>query len=948
MIGKTVSHYRIVEILGQGGMGTIYRAEDTRLGRPVALKFITPKPGDRREETARLLREARAASQLDHPNICTIYEIDEADGIAFLAMALIEGSDLAARMKEGLLPQDEALAIATQVAEGLRSAHEKGIVHRDIKPANVMLTPRGQVKITDFGVAGLFDPAAATDRETTSGTVAYMAPERLRGEIDDQRSDIWSWGVLLYEMLTGKRPFDGDYEQAVIYSVLNVEPHPIATLRDELPDVLCSIVEKSIQKDPNDRYQSMDEVLSDIASLSESSATPGVARRPIAVLPFENLTGDAAYDYLRRAIPNLLITSLERSDRLRVMTYERMRDLTRQLGRPEADTMDTDLGFELCSMEGVGTVVVGSITRAGDTFATDAKVLDATSKLLMATAGSRGEGVESILRTQVDDLSRQILTSLSASGDSGETLLRPLAEVTTNSLEAYHHFLRGRDNFERLYNTDARRDLERAVELDPDFAAAHMYLSWTYARLRETGAQNAALTRALTLVDRATQKERLYIESAHARTIERDPAKELRLLKQLVREYPDEKVAHHRLAGHYRGEGRLYHAVEEYNRVIALDPSFGWAINELGYMHADAGDFERAAECFERYAAVAPNDANPVDSMAELLFRMGRLDEAIAKYMRALQLRPDFYYAYWEIAYVSALREEYGEALRWIEAFIRKAPSFGTTIEGLRWTSLYLYWLGRYTDALAETARMSGLADKEGNRLWRAEADRVAAWIHLARGEFKMCRALLDSCIKAIDSTPGEFAPAATSYTPVAQDKVKVLRASFCYSRGLAAVSEGDTEGARSDLTEMNRFLPRQAALLEAEILLAEGRAESAVKACLAAPAAVVPYMSDTEGMTAYNMPPVRDTLARAYARQGEVYRAIEEYERLLAACPTTPDRQLIHPLFHFRLADLYREKGWVPKARTEYERFLQIWADADAGVAEISAARAKIESGGA
>ena len=943
MIGKTVSHYRIVGILGQGGMGTIYRAEDTKLRRPVALKFITPRSGDRHEETERLLREARAASQLDHPNICTIYDIDEIDGTAFLAMALIDGHDLSERLKEGPLSPDEAIDIATQVASGLRCAHERGIVHRDVKPANIMLTPSGQVKITDFGVAGLFDPGAELDRETTSGTVAYMAPERLRGERDDLRSDVWSWGVLLYEMLAGKRPFVGDYEQAVIYGVLNLEPEPLTAVRSDLPESLWSIVRRALRKDPNERYQSMDEALSDLASLSGASSTPGEARRPLAVLPFDNLTGDPAFEYLRRAIPNLLITSLERSESLRVLTCERMRDLARQIGKADDAIIDADLGFQLCGLDGVDTVVVGSITKAGDTFATDAKVLDAKTKRLIASAGSRGEGVDSILRTQVDDLSRLVLQSLSAPDRGSEVFGRPLAEVTTTSLEAYDCFLRGRDSFEKLYSTDARRDFERAVELDPDFAAAHLYLGWTYARLRQVKARDSALASALALAGKATQKERLYIEAAHARTIEKDPDKELRLLKQLVREYPNEKLAHHRLAGYYRSEGRLYQAVEEYNKAIALDPSFGWAINELGYMHADAGDFERAAECFERYATAFPHDANPVDSMGELLFRMGRLDEAIEKYKRALRLKPDFYYAHWEIAYVSALKEDYAEALKWADSFVREAPSFGTRMEGHRWKTLYLYWLGRHEAALNEADRMKGLAAAEGSRLWQAESDGLRAWVHLSRGELDRSRSCLEVWIKAIDESPTEFSPATAGYLPGTLDLVRRLRVTYCFTLGMVAAAAGDSERARADIAEIGGMARRRAAILEAEALLAERQAERAVAVLKTAPPAQVPYMSDTESMMVYNTPPLRDVLARAYAQHGEVYRAIEEYERLLTACPATRDRQLIHPIYHFRLAELYRAKGWLQKASEEYERFLILWQGADPRILEVDEARSRL-----
>ncbi len=943
MIGKTISHYRILEVLGEGGMGIIYRAEDTRLNRHVALKFLTPKFSGDEREAARLIGEARAAAKLDHANICTIYEIDEADGRTFLAMACIEGADLRQKIASGPLPVDEALDIATQIARGLKEAHGKGILHRDVKPANVMLTADGQVKITDFGLAELFEPESIDQRLSTSGTIAYMSPEQLRGEGGDFRSDVWALGVLLYEMLTGQRPFTGDYDQAIVYGVLNVDPEPAMALREDLAEELDRIVARALRKDPAGRYQTMEEFLEVLEAARSGTGASAESRRPIAVISFENLTGDPSYDYLRRAIPNLLITSLEQSEHLRVLTWERMRDLAKQLGKDDVETIDRDLGFELCGLEGVETVVTGSITKAGNTFATDAKVLDVATKDLLASSGSRGEGVDSILRAQIDELAGQILGGLGIAEGAAEPPGQPVSEVTTSSMEAYDCFLRGRDSFERLYNADAATHLRRALELDPDFAVAHLYLAWTYLRLREKKAGDEAFERARELSSRATRREQLIIEAAYARAVEQDREKEHHILAQIAKEYQSEKLVHHRLAGYYRAKQRFYQAVEEYNKALALDPTFGWSMNELAYMYTDVGDFDKAAEYFERYAAVSPGDANPIDSMGELCFRMGRPDCAIEKYKEALALKPDFYYAYWEIAYVSALKEDYPEALRWIDLFIEKAPSFGTRVEGLRWKCFYEYWLGRYRDALAEAQEIAGLAASEKNEFWRVEADRMRAWIHSDHGELDVSRKHFADCLDAVGRNPREFIPTATSYSSGSLDQIPALKGAYTFSIALLDIREGNLERARAALAEIEEHVPEYAETLRAEVLLAEGSIEEAIAGCEKAPPRRTPYMTDVEGMLAYNLPPLKDALARAYGVKGELYKSIGEFERLLRVDHTTVDRFLAHPRYHFRLARVYEAKGWRDKARAQYETFLEIWKDADPGAPDVDDARAAL-----
>ena len=275
MIGKTVSHYKILEELGRGGMGVVYRAEDTKLDRIVALKFLAPHAIGGEDDRARFLHEAKAEAALSHPNICTIYEIGEADGQPFIAMQCVEGQDLGDVIGQGPVKINKAVDIALQAAAGLQEAHEKDIVHRDIKPANIMINTKGRVKIMDFGLAKALGRTMLTRADSTLGTYAYMSPEQSRGDDVDSRTDIWSLGVVLYEMITGRLPFKGDYEQAVVYSILSEEPEPVTALRTGVPMELERIVSKCLRKDPGRRYQGMADLAADLKQVQETFTSAG-------------------------------------------------------------------------------------------------------------------------------------------------------------------------------------------------------------------------------------------------------------------------------------------------------------------------------------------------------------------------------------------------------------------------------------------------------------------------------------------------------------------------------------------------------------------------------------------------------------------------------------------------------------------------------------------------
>jgi len=280
MIGKTIAQYEITEKLGEGGMGVVYKARDIKLDRHVALKFIPPHLGDNPEQNLRFMQEAQAASSLDHPNVCTVFDINTTDdNRLYICMAYYEGETLRTKLLAGAIPVDEALDIAVQVARGLARAHEASITHRDVKPANIIVTPRSEVKIVDFGVAKLAQGTGLTRTGTTVGTVSYMSPEQARGDRVDHRTDIWALGVILYQMFTGELPFKGDFENAVVYFILNEDPKPLRELQPDLPDELIRIVDRAMKKDVDDRYQSMDEILADLETARGETPTRIAAAR---------------------------------------------------------------------------------------------------------------------------------------------------------------------------------------------------------------------------------------------------------------------------------------------------------------------------------------------------------------------------------------------------------------------------------------------------------------------------------------------------------------------------------------------------------------------------------------------------------------------------------------------------------------------------------------------
>jgi tetratricopeptide (TPR) repeat protein/tRNA A-37 threonylcarbamoyl transferase component Bud32 len=985
--------YQIIEELGKGGMGRVYKAHDTKIKEKVALKLIKPEIAKDKKTIERFSNELRLTRKIRHKNVCQMFDLGEEKGTQFITMEYVPGEDLRSSIRRfGQLPVGKSISIAKQICEGLAEAHRLGVVHRDLKSNNIMIDKEGNVRIMDFGIARSLESKGITGAGVMIGTPEYMSPEQVEGKEVDQRSDIYSLGVILYEMVTGRVPFQGDTPFTIGMKHKGEIPRNPKELNTQISDDLNRMILRCLEKDKEKRYQSAGEVHSELENIEKGIPTtervvpkrkpltsreitvqfnvkkllipalavaavviaaviiwqlipqkkaviPPKIENSLAIISFENQTGDKAYDYLQKAIPNLLITNLEQTGNLYVATWERLDDILKQMGKKDVEVIDRDLGFQLCRREGIETIVLGSFIKAGNMFATDVKVLDVENKKLLKSASSRGEGIDSIIKTQIDELSREIYQGLGELKQEVEAVHMRIEDVTTTSMDAYNYFLRGRSDYEKFYFEDARQFLEKSIELDPTFASAYLYLAWTYGELGYREARNDAYEKAKAHSEKTPEKERLFIEAAYARTIERDPDKRFRILQQIADKYPKEKRVHYYIGSYYDGKNMLDQALEEYNKALELDPNYGYAINQSAYLYSDLGQFEKAVQYLERYASLLPGDANPVDSIAEIYFRMGKLDEAILKYKEALEIRPDFG-SDMKIAYICALREDYSRALKWINQYIDMAQSPGVKAGGLAFRGFFCYaMLGRYERALDDVISVVKIAEEIKNKALRANMDWTKAWIYYDTGKLELAREHLKKCFDL--------------YSAINPSAVSDYKAYESYFDGLVALKKGDIKSAKNKLEKIKSLLPELSPfrerqmkfisdLLHGEILLAEGSFDEAIAVCRKTSPMEIPSMY-ISNLFSYNLPFLKDVLARAYQKKGEIDQAIAEYKRLITFDPESEERFLIYPKYHYRLARLYQLKGERGKAVEQYQIFLDLWKDADPGIADVRDARKRL-----
>jgi len=956
MIGERIGHYEVLERLGRGGMGIVYRALDTKLGRHVALKFLPDGISRSPEALDRFAREARSAAALNHPHICTIYEIGEHDGQSFIAMELLEGRTLADQIDGRPLPIGTSIELALQIASALDAAHAKGIVHRDIKPANIFVTSSGTAKVLDFGLAKSVtaSPSASPDSATvagsgnltgagsTLGTIAYMSPEQARGQDLDGRSDLFSLGLVLYEMVTGRQAFNGETTAVIFDGILNRTPPAPSDINPDVPPEVERVIARAIEKDRTARYQSAAELAADLRpmrrtsdsggafaattsvstagsgawrSTSAQSVTPSPApasprrsmwTRALPVAAILLIAAAIAVWQLRGpsqalaesdlilisdfenstgdpvfdgTLKQALAVKLEESRFLNVLSDQRVSETLSFMNRPPDTPITPAVAREICQRQGIKAVMLGSLASLGATY------------VVTLTAENCGTG-DVLAREQVTAESKeQVLSALGSAasamrGQLGESLASiarndtPIEQATTSSLEALKAFSLGEQKRNTSTDQEAIPFFRRAIELDPSFASAHARLGTIYANLGEQQRSIEHRTKAYELRDRVSERERLYITAHYYNGVEKDQEKALQTYDLWKQTYPRDAVPYINSGTIYSVRGEEERALESYLKGLELEPT-----RRLAYTNA-----------FSK------------------LLQLDRMDEAeklVQRQIAAVGETPDTDLFMYEIA---ALRRDRTASDRYAARL--ENTSREMNVLGLRCAELAFYGQlresRRLNDRYIELMKRQGLNERAPGALANMAA--AAAFLEeheLAREQARAAEALESSLID--------------------------YRANLAFAYAVM----GDAAAARRHFTAaMAQPIPDAQLrrlwddVFNAVLFLHTNQPEEALKRLEELPV----DRNDSLVLNALL------TRADAFRAVGRLEEAERDYRAALAhRAPGV--FHLAYPVGHVGLARTLAAAGKAAAAREEYKKFLDLWSQADEDLVLLRAVKAEVAS---
>jgi serine/threonine protein kinase/tetratricopeptide (TPR) repeat protein len=934
-VGRTISHYRVLEKVGGGGMGVIYKAEDTRLGRFVALKFLPDKVSKDTQVLNRFRREAKAASALNHPNICTIYDIGEQDGNAFIVMEFMEGVTLKERIAGKPVDIESVLSFGIEITDALEAAHAAGIVHRDVKPGNVFVTKRGHAKILDFGLAKISPDLADTaddlawEQSTLSveddltstgralGTIAYMSPEQVSAHQMDARTDLFSFGAVLYEMATGELAFRGVSSALIYDAILNRATASPTSLNPQVPAELERIINKCLEKDRNLRYQHASEIRSDLQELKRGLESGGTTRNDlrrhrqgmvlvastllalvtggylylhrspmlsekdtVVLADFENKTGDPAFD---DTLQQALDVSLRQSPYLNVLSDEKADAILRLMAQPADRKIVSSVARELCQRANSKAYVGGSIARIGSQYVIGLEAVNCANGDVLAREQVTATGTDNVLDA-LGKAASKIRGELGESLPSVQKFDAPLSQETTPSLPALKAFSLGLRTERERGTLAAMPFYQHAVELDPNFATAIESVGIAYSNLGQADRANGYLTKAFQNRDHASERERLNITAEYYLNGIRDLDHAAEVLQEWENSYPRDDIP----------------------------------VGNLGFLHCERGQWDLALAETRQSLRLDPNGVIGYENLMQNLMALGDYDEARKAYEDAMARKLDdvgLHLSRYALAFLESDSRVMTEQVAWFTnrpEFIDEILEFQQGAEASS---------GHLRRAQEFTRRASDAAIRENNKASAAIWELEGAYRDLIFGE----------------SVPAERAIAAMRLAPD-NSEAKAFAA-------FVLAQSGDAKSAQSLKDDLEKRFPNHTMLhsywlptIQAQISIVRGQPQEAVKALHAAIPVELGLPLSTQGPPCLYPVYLR---GQALLATGDGVAAAAEFQKLLdhrgitCTCPTGAIAGL-------GLARAYAIQGDHAKAHKQYQNFFALWRDADPDIPLLGQARAE------